>query len=512
MYAASGNLILVLGLPGLLLLCAAAPVDAGGDELALVQADEARRVAAFAEVTPSVVCIFEARDRSGGGSGVVIDPAGYGLTNFHVVASLLETRRGYGGLSDGKLYPLKVIGLDPGGDIALFKLEGKERFAYAVLANSDELRAGQWVAALGNPFLLAEDYTPTITLGVVSGLHRYQYGQGNLLEYADCIQVSTSINPGNSGGPIVDMGGLVIAIAGRGSFEERGRVNVGLGYGVPVNQIKRFLPGLRAGRLCAHGTLGATVQRAGDDLIFNAIQDFSPAAKAGIELGDTLLTVNQQPVRTPNDFNNAIASLPAEWPVTLGVRRGEEAREVRTRLEPLPMRGMPTFIPDLAQNHEEIRRVLSLYAKYDLQAGQRRFGDVVWRARHEVDGVGTQEGWPDAAAEEEWTHIAAGLSGRADLDVGWQLRGGDEVDGRIVSVVERRSDAGRRVQWKFDVDSHDLLAATVGDAVADEGIVWRPGLRRSADGVRWPEVWYRQAADGAETAIRIEFVERGGAP
>ncbi len=289
----------IAGLPSLVALAAlilvgapAAAADVPAADLAVVRAEESQRVATLTRVLPAVVCVFEDRERSGGGSGVIIDPAGYGLTNFHVVAEMLDTRSGYGGLADGNLYPLRIIGIDPGGDIALFKLAGRERFESAALGDEQRLAVGQAVAALGNPFILAEDYVATVTLGVISGLHRYQVGQGNLLEYADCLQVSTSINPGNSGGPIVDMDGAVAAIAGRGSFEERGRVNVGLGYGVPASQIRRFLPALRAGRLCRHGTLGATVELAGDDLIVNAVQEGAPAAEAGIELGDVLLGID----------------------------------------------------------------------------------------------------------------------------------------------------------------------------------------------------------------------------
>jgi S1-C subfamily serine protease len=179
-------------------------------DLQRVRDAEAQRVEVFARAAKAVVCIFASPDRGGGGSGVIIDPAGYGLSNFHVVQEFIGTRDGYGGLSDGKLYPLRVLGIDPGGDIVMFKLEGRESFDFAPLGDSDSLRVGQYVAAMGNPFLVAEDLTPTITLGIISGLHRYQEGQGNFLEYADCIQVSTSINPGNSGGPLFDMFGRVI--------------------------------------------------------------------------------------------------------------------------------------------------------------------------------------------------------------------------------------------------------------------------------------------------------------
>src|SRR4029078_12812555 len=112
---------------------------------------------------------------------------------------------------------------------------------------------------MGNPFLLATDFTPTVTYGLVSGVHRYQYPSGTLLEYTDCIQVDTSTNPGNYSGPLFNMQGELIGINGRGSFEKRGRVNSGVGYAISINQIKNFLPQLKAGLDTDHGSLGAFV-------------------------------------------------------------------------------------------------------------------------------------------------------------------------------------------------------------------------------------------------------------
>ena len=102
--------------------------------------------------------------------------------------------------------------------------------------------------AMGNPFLLATDFTPTVTFGLVSGVHRYQYPEGKgLLEYTDCIQIDTSINPGNSGGPLFNMNGELIGINGRGSFDKRGRVNSGVGYAI-CDQPDQELRGPPAGR------------------------------------------------------------------------------------------------------------------------------------------------------------------------------------------------------------------------------------------------------------------------
>ena len=213
--------ILVASLSGCLTLCMAAPA-AAGDALDRVKSAEADRVAIVARAGRSVVCIFDPSGTSGG-SGVVVAPDGEGLTNYHVVAHLLETRRGTAGLPDGRKYPLEVLGIDPTGDVAMFRLSGRDSFDAAPLGDSDAVRVGDPVFAAGNPFMLAEDFTPSVTAGIVSGLGRYQAGaEARKLVYTDCIQVDASINPGNSGGPLFDAAGRLIGINGRASFERRG--------------------------------------------------------------------------------------------------------------------------------------------------------------------------------------------------------------------------------------------------------------------------------------------------
>ena len=163
------------------------------------------------------------------------------------------------GLADGRFVDAVLVGLDPGGDVALIKLLGDDEFPAAELGDSDAVRVGDWAYVVGNPFLLADDFKPTVSYGVISGVHRYQYPAGTLLEYADCLQTDAAINPGNSGGPMFDAAGRLIGINGRGSFEKRGRVNVGVGYAISINQIKRFLGLLKSGRIVDHASLGATV-------------------------------------------------------------------------------------------------------------------------------------------------------------------------------------------------------------------------------------------------------------
>ena len=215
--------------------------------------DETARVAAIAKATPTVLAIF-VKGGQGGGSGVVISPDGYALTNFHVSREAGINMQC--GMADGKMYDAVIVGVDPTGDLAMIKLLGREDFPAAEIADSDQVRAGDWCFTAGNPFLLATDFTPSIAWGVVSGVHRYQYPAGTLLEYADCLQVDAAINPGNSGGPLFNAQGQLIGINGRGSFEKRGRVNVGVGYAISSNQIKNFLGYLKSGRIVDHATLG----------------------------------------------------------------------------------------------------------------------------------------------------------------------------------------------------------------------------------------------------------------
>ncbi|MEO1999144.1 MAG: trypsin-like peptidase domain-containing protein, partial [Planctomycetaceae bacterium] len=159
---------------------------------AVVEAERSR-VAVVEKVASSVVAIF-ARGGAGGGSGVLISADGYALSNFHVTRGAGDFMKC--GLNDGKLYDAVIVGIDPTGDVALIKLLGREDFPYAELGDSGALQVGDWVLAMGNPFLLATDFRPTVTYGIVSGVHRYQYPAGTILEYSDCIQVDASINPG----------------------------------------------------------------------------------------------------------------------------------------------------------------------------------------------------------------------------------------------------------------------------------------------------------------------------
>ena len=146
---------------------------------AVVEAENAR-IAAMDRAKNAVLAIFSPNGQ-GGGSGVVISPDGYALTNFHVTQPCGSWMRC--GMADGRLYDAVLVGVDPVGDVALIKLFGRDDFLAAELADSDQVRPGDWAFAMGNPFLLATDFQPTVSYGIISGTHRYQFPSGTLLEY-----------------------------------------------------------------------------------------------------------------------------------------------------------------------------------------------------------------------------------------------------------------------------------------------------------------------------------------
>ena len=292
-----------------------------------------RRVEIVKKVAPTVVAIFSPGGR-GGGSGVLISPDGYTLTNFHVTKTNPFMKCG---LNDGKLYDSVLVGIDPTGDVAMIKLLGRNDFPHAKLGDSDKLKAGDWAYAMGNPFLLATDFKPTVTYGLISGVHRYQYPAGNnILEYTDCIQIDTSINPGNSGGPLFNDDGELVGINGRGSFEKRGRVNSGAGYAISINQIKHFMGHLKSGRIVDHATLGATVETAenGNVIVSNILVE-SEAYRRGLEIGDVLVRFAGRPIRSVNQYKNVLGIYPKGWKLPLTFRRENKERTIYVRLRAL---------------------------------------------------------------------------------------------------------------------------------------------------------------------------------
>jgi len=306
-----------------------APSVGGAAPKPAVLAAQKSRAEAMARASAATVAVFDAAG-AGGGSAVIISPDGFALTNFHVVAPCGPAMKC--GLPDHMLYDAVVVGIDPVGDVALIQLLGRDDFPVAEIGDSDAVAVGDWAFAAGNPFLLADDFTPSVSYGLISGVHRYQFPSGTLLEYTDCLQTDAAINPGNSGGPLFDAEGRLIGINGRASFEKRGRVNVGVGYAISINQVMRFLSHLKSGRIVDHATLGATVATAEQGVVVDDILETGDAFRRGLRYGDSIVGFADRAISTANGLKNVLGVYPKDWRVPLAYRREGKLHQTEVRL------------------------------------------------------------------------------------------------------------------------------------------------------------------------------------
>ncbi|MBT7524850.1 MAG: trypsin-like serine protease, partial [Candidatus Marinimicrobia bacterium] len=252
------------------------------------------------------------REIKGSGSGVVISPDGYVLTNDHVVENatkIIVT------LPGGEEYNAEVIGMDNLTDLALLKLDGKN-FPFIEMANSDELIIGEWVIALGNPFGLFDmNQQPTATIGIVSGKN-LDFGLQDGKVFQDMIQTDAAINPGNSGGPLVNSEGNLIGINTfiyTGSNARQG--SIGIGFAIPINRAKRIAEELKSkGEIIRDFTTGIRAQPLDsrtatyldipikEGVIITSIANNSPAENAKLEYGDIIIAVENQKVSSLNEI------------------------------------------------------------------------------------------------------------------------------------------------------------------------------------------------------------------
>ena len=319
--------------PILFIICFASSLAAQEPALTIpdsVQQIEQARIEAIAKGSRCTIGVFGPQSQ-GGGSGVVISADGYALSNYHVVEGVGAFMKC--SMNDGVLYDAVIVGIDPVGDVALIKLLGRDDFPFATLADSDKVEQGDDCFAVGNPFLLATNFQPTVSWGIVSGNHRYQYPSGTLLEYADCIQTDAAINPGNSGGPLFNKDGDLIGINGRGSFEKRGRVNVGVGYAISINQIKLFMDYLKSGRIVDHATIGATVatDEQGEVRVSDILES-SDAWRRGLRYDDKVSSFAGRSIKTVNQFKNVLGIFPKGYRVPLEFEREGNRFSVMVRL------------------------------------------------------------------------------------------------------------------------------------------------------------------------------------
>ena len=264
------------------------------------------------------------------GSGVIVDASGIVLTNAHVVERATEIEVA---TADGKKHKAKVMGADRKTDLAVLKLTGGGPYPAANLGDSDRVRVGDWVLAIGSPFGLQQ----TVTAGIISAKGR-SIGQG---PFDDFLQTDAAINPGNSGGPLVNMSGEVVGI--NSAILSRTGGNVGIGFSIPVNMAKRIYTELAAKGKVTRGWLGVSIQPLTADLaksfglkepngvlISDVVSD-SPAAQAGVASGDIIIEFDRKKVDSPQELQKVVAATAPGRAVPLKVWRdkGEKMLEIK---------------------------------------------------------------------------------------------------------------------------------------------------------------------------------------
>jgi serine protease Do len=261
------------------------------------------------------------------GSGFIIDPAGYIVTNNHVVDGAHEVSVT---LTDGKKYQAKVIGRDAKTDLALVKIDAGHALPYVSFGDSDNEHEGDWVIAVGNPYGLGG----TVTAGIVSG-HGRDINAG---PYDDFLQIDAPINPGNSGGPLFNQSGQVVGID-TAIYSPSGG-SVGIGFAIPSNVAKNIVAQLREHGRIARGYIGVQMQPLTDTLakavglpndqgvLVDAVTKESPAARANLQQGDVITAFDGHPITGTRDLAMAVANIASGKTVGMTVWRDNHSRSV----------------------------------------------------------------------------------------------------------------------------------------------------------------------------------------
>lgn len=275
------------------------------------------------------------RRNSGLGSGVIVSPNGYILTNFHVIDGADDIQVS---LNDGKTYKAKVIGSDPESDLAVLQIKA-DKLPAITFGQMDSLRVGDVVLAIGNPFGVGQ----TVTMGIVSALGRSHLG---INTFENFIQTDAAINPGNSGGALVDSEGHLVGI--NTAIYSRSGGSLGIGFAIPVSSVRSIMEQIIRTGSVTRGWIGVEAQEITPELadsfglpstegaLIAGVVRGSPADAAGIRPGDILLSVNGKPVKDPQVMLDLIAALTPEERATFRLRRDKGIVELQVRIGKRP--------------------------------------------------------------------------------------------------------------------------------------------------------------------------------
>ena len=298
----------------------------------------------YERVSPGVVFVqadsgrgelpFPGGGRAASGSGFVIDDEGRIVTNEHVVAGADEYVVRFG--EDGPPIEARLLGADPSVDLALLKINPDDvdgALRPLALGASEELRPGQPAIAIGSPFGLEG----SVTSGIISALGR-TIEAPNGFSISNAVQTDAAINPGNSGGPLLDGEGRVIGVNSQ-IRTGGGNANTGVGFAVPVDEIKRVLPALEEGRDVPRAFLGVSTGTAADGgVTVRGLADNGPAARAGLREGDVIVEIAGDPVRESDDISSAVNARRPRDEVQIVVERSGDRRTLTVTLGTQPDR------------------------------------------------------------------------------------------------------------------------------------------------------------------------------
>ncbi|MFW6134318.1 MAG: Do family serine endopeptidase [Elusimicrobiota bacterium] len=276
----------------------------------------------------------------GTGSGFIVGPEGYILTNYHVIKDAKEIKVR---THDDKSYDAEIIGQDPRTDLAVVKIKSSRKFNALKMGNSDEVEIGDWVMAAGSPFGLKQTYT----VGIISALRQNVRVEG--ANYENMIQTDAAINRGNSGGPLVDINGSIIGIntaiyAPTGVFS-------GVGFAIPINKAKNVLSELIEKGKVVRGWLGIEIKEVDEavkkhfelktdkGVLVNRVMEDSPAQKGGLKRGDVIVKFNGKEVEGVNELQNMVSSSEPGEKVKVTVIRQGKQETVTIKLGEMPEKG-----------------------------------------------------------------------------------------------------------------------------------------------------------------------------
>jgi serine protease Do len=278
-----------------------------------------------------------------GGSGFIISPDGYILTNNHVVEGATKVEVHYGADADGNgghTVSAKIVGRDPATDIALLKIDVLGSLPNVPLGDSDRIRKGDWAIAIGNPY----QFENTLTVGVISAKGRALGLSDETRSFENFIQTDAAINFGNSGGPLLNINGEVVGI----NTAIRGGGAQGLGFATPINTAKRLLPELKQGRV-VRGYLGMGIVPVTDDVkesfnlpdargaLVQYVDPGKPADRAGLQAGDVVVAIDGKPISTNRDLIDYVSYVPVGSKVNITVIRNGQRRTLTATTAERPL-------------------------------------------------------------------------------------------------------------------------------------------------------------------------------